>query len=163
MVYIDISRFSEPEEAAIDKVGLTLISLYYSSKYKRCVKCATKYWEKVRKSWRHIILSVWNHCGLFDSYKEFSVLNNLFSGYDLKPFLNPDGDPFERYKLLAKAAEYVFASTQELQSESNSGKSVKTVSFKTYFLKTVKRMRINPSGINTDITSRLLNLCMQKA
>lgn len=64
--------------------------------------------------------------------EELSVLNNLFSGYDLKPFLNPDGDPFERYKLLAKAAEYVFASTQELQSESNSGKSVKTVSFKTY-------------------------------
>ena len=97
--------------------------------------------------------------------EELSVLNNLFSGYDLKPFLNPDGDPFERYKLLAKAAEYVFASTQELQSESNSGKSVKTVSFKTYFLKTVKRMRMafdvcQPSGELGDEESALAQCYM---
>lgn len=50
-----------------------------------------------------------------------------------------------------KAAEYVFISTQELHSESNNGKNVKTVSFKTYFLQTVKRMRAaydicQPSG-----------------
>ena len=97
--------------------------------------------------------------------EELSVLNNLFFGYDLKPFLNPDGDPFERYKLLAKAAEYVFASTQELQSESNSGKSVKTVSFKTYFLKTVKRMRMafdvcQPSGELGDEESALAQCYM---
>ncbi len=97
--------------------------------------------------------------------EELSVLNNLFSGYDLKPFLNPDGDPFERYKLLAKAAEYVFASAQELQSESNSGKSVKTVSFKTYFLKTVKRMRMafdvcQPSGELGDEESALAQCYM---
>lgn len=97
--------------------------------------------------------------------EELSVLNNLFSGYDLKPFLNPDSDPFERYKLLAKAAEYVFASTQELQSESNSGKSVKTVSFKTYFLKTVKRMRMafdvcQPSGELGDEESALAQCYM---
>lgn len=97
--------------------------------------------------------------------EELSVLNNLFSGYDLKTFLNPDGDPFERYKLLAKAAEYVFASTQELQSESNSGKSVKTVSFKTYFLKTVKRMRMafdvcQPSGELGDEESALAQCYM---
>ena len=97
--------------------------------------------------------------------EELSVLNNLFSGYDLKPFLNPDGDPFERYKLLAKAAEYVFASTQELQSESNSGKSVKSVSFKTYFLKTVKRMRMafdvcQPSGELGDEESALAQCYM---
>ena len=83
--------------------------------------------------------------------EELSILKNLFSGYDLMPFLNPDADPAERYKLLAKAAEYVFVSTQELQSESFSGKKVQTVSFKTYFLKTVKRMRAaydicQPSG-----------------
>ena len=83
--------------------------------------------------------------------EEMSVLKDLFVGLDLKPFLNPEGDPFERYKLLAKAAEYVFVSTQELKSTSKDGKSVKTVSFKTYFLKTVKRMRMafdvcQPSG-----------------
>ncbi len=83
--------------------------------------------------------------------EELSILKDLFAGYDLMPFLDPNRDPAERYMLLAKAAEYVFISTQELQSESGSGKSVQKVSFKTYFLKTVKRMRAaydicQPSG-----------------
>lgn len=83
--------------------------------------------------------------------EELEILKNLFVGYDLEPFLNPNGDPAKRYTLLAKAAEYVFISTQELQTESKSGKSVSKVSFKTYFLKTVKRMRsaydiCQPSG-----------------
>lgn len=83
--------------------------------------------------------------------EELVILKDLFSGYDLAPFLEPKGDPVLRYRLLAKAAEYVFVSTQELQTESNGGKSVKKVSFKTYFLKTVKRMRAaydicQPSG-----------------
>lgn len=83
--------------------------------------------------------------------EELSILKDLFSGYDLLPFLDPAGDPIQRYTLLAKAAEYVFASTKELQTESNSGKSVRKVTFKTYFLKTVKRMRTaydicQPSG-----------------
>lgn len=82
---------------------------------------------------------------------ELEILKDLFVGYDLRPFLDPNRDPAERYLLLAKAAEYVFISTQELQSESNNGKNVKTVSFKTYFLQTVKRMRAaydicQPSG-----------------
>jgi type I restriction enzyme R subunit len=77
--------------------------------------------------------------------EELEVLKTLFTDYDLTPFLNPKCDPIERYRLLAKAAEYVFVSTQELNNES--GK----VSFKTYFLKTVKRMRTafdvcQPSG-----------------
>ena len=83
--------------------------------------------------------------------EELKILKDLFSGYDLAPFLDPNGDPALRYRLLAKAAEYVFISTQELQTESKGGKSVKKVSFKTYFLKTVKRMRAaydicQPSG-----------------
>ena len=83
--------------------------------------------------------------------EELSVLKKLFTGYDLKPFLNPDCDPAARYTLLAKAAEYVFASTEELKTEANGGKKVLSVSFKTYFLKTVKRMRsafdiCQPSG-----------------
>lgn len=83
--------------------------------------------------------------------EEMVILKDLFSGYDLTPFLDPSGDPALRYKLLAKAAEYVFISTQELQTEVKGGKSVQKVSFKTYFLKTVKRMRAaydicQPSG-----------------
>ena len=57
----------------------------------------------------------------------------MFIGYDLTPFLNQECDPIDRYKLLAKAAEYVFASTQELQSVGKRG--LQTVSFKTYFFK----------------------------
>ena len=83
--------------------------------------------------------------------EEIEFLKDLFTGYDLAPFLDPNGDPALRYTLLAKAAEYVFISTQELQTQTNGGKSVKKVSFKTYFLKTVKRMRAaydicQPSG-----------------
>lgn len=82
--------------------------------------------------------------------EELEILKRLFTDYDLSPFLNPNCEPIERYKLLAKAAEYVFKSTQELNSENTEGKT-KNVSFKTYFLKTVKRMRLaydicQPSG-----------------
>lgn len=83
--------------------------------------------------------------------EELSILKDLFAGYDLTPFLDPAGDPALRYKLLAKAAEYVFVSTQELQTENQGGKRISKVSFKIYFLKTVKRMRMaydicQPSG-----------------
>ena len=83
--------------------------------------------------------------------EELSILKDLFSGYDLAPFLTPDGDPVERYTLLSKAAEYVFASSEELQTEKRGGKQIAQVSFKTYFLETVKRMRTaydicQPSG-----------------
>jgi len=80
---------------------------------------------------------------------ELGILKQQFAGYDLMPFLNPECDPIERYKLLAKAAEFVFVSTQELNSENR--KDNKKVSFKTYFLNRVKRMRTaydicQPSG-----------------
>lgn len=83
--------------------------------------------------------------------EQLEILKDLFAGYDLTPFLDPGRDPAERYTLLAKAAEYVFASTEELHTEGNGGKNVRKVSFKTYFLKTVKRMRAaydvcQPSG-----------------
>lgn len=92
-----------------------------------------------------------------------SVLKDLFKGYDLAPFLNPEADPVERYRLLAKAAEYVFYSTQELSLEQKSVKN--KVSFKTYFLKTVKRMRTaydicQPSGNLSDEESALAQCFM---
>ena len=79
------------------------------------------------------------------------ILKAMFKGYDLSPFLDPNTDPATRYTLLAKAAEYVFMSTEVLNSTSQDGKKTIKVSFKTYFLKTVKRMRkaydlCQPSG-----------------
>ena len=81
--------------------------------------------------------------------EELEILKRLFASYDLGAFLDPACDPGRRYFLLAKAAEYVFASTEELQVQGKQG--VKSVSFKTYFLQTVKRMRTaydicQPSG-----------------
>ena len=97
--------------------------------------------------------------------EELSILKELFAGYDMRPFLDPAGDPASRYMLLAKAAEYVFISTQELQIGSGDGKSVKKVSFKTYFLKTVKRMRAahdicQPSGELSEEESALAQCFM---
>ena len=97
--------------------------------------------------------------------EHLEVLKDIFAGYDLKPFLDPNGEPVMRYTLLAKAAEYVFASTQELSTESNGGKSVQKVSFKTYFLKTVKRMRAaydicQPSGELSEEESALAQCFM---
>ena len=83
--------------------------------------------------------------------EQLAILKMLFRGYDLAPFLNIDTDPAIRYKLLSKAAEHVFASVEMLNSESKDGKKTKKVSFKTYFLQLVKRMRkaydlCQPSG-----------------
>ncbi len=83
--------------------------------------------------------------------EEMEILKNLFIGYELAHFLDPKADPAVRYKLLSKAAEFVFASTEELQMEANDGKKVSKVSFRKYFLETVRRMRAaydicQPSG-----------------
>lgn len=97
--------------------------------------------------------------------EELAVLKSLFDDYDLKPFLNPECDPVERYKLLAKAAEFVFSSTQELNTVTTNGRSVQKVSFKTYFLKTVRRMRAafdicQPSGELSEEESALAQCFM---
>ena len=83
--------------------------------------------------------------------EQLVILKSLFKDYDLTPFLNVNTDPATRYMLLAKVAEYVFACTETLNSESKDGKKTKKVSFKTYFLQLVKRMRkaydlCQPSG-----------------
>ena len=96
---------------------------------------------------------------------ELQILQNLFTGYDLTPFLNPEGDPVERYTLLAKAAEFVFAATQEMNIETDGGKGIRQVSFKTYLLKTVKRMRqaydiCQPSGELSEEESALAQCFM---
>lgn len=97
--------------------------------------------------------------------EQLEILIDLFGNYDLAPFLNPETEPAERYKLLARAAEYVFASTQNMYSESLGGKQTKKVSFKTYFLKVVKRMRgaydiAQPSGVLREDESALAQCFM---
>ena len=95
--------------------------------------------------------------------EELEVLKDTFTGYNLTPFLRTDCDPVERYKLLAKAAEFVFTSTEKLNSVGKGG--VQKVSFKTYFLQTVKRMRkaydiCQPSGVLGEEESALAQCFM---
>lgn len=97
--------------------------------------------------------------------EELYILKTLFHNYDLTPFINPDTDPAERYRLLSKAAEYVFVSTEKMKAESDEGKKVQEVSFKTYFLKTVQRMRAaynicQPSGELSEEESTLAQCFM---
>lgn len=81
--------------------------------------------------------------------EQLEILKELFNGYNLQPFLDVNCEPTLRYRLLAKAAEYVFVKSGVYNfAEAN---KVSSVSFKTYFLKTVKRMRLayeicQPSG-----------------
>jgi len=80
---------------------------------------------------------------------ELAIIKDLFIGYDLTPFIDVNCDSTQRYILLSNAAEYVFTITNELNLETNG--NTQRVSFKTYFLKTVKRMRAafdicQPSG-----------------
>ena len=81
--------------------------------------------------------------------EELEILKNLFHDYDLAPFLDPECNPIIRYQLLAKAAEFVFVSTEIMKLETEKGTNA--VPFKKYFLETVKRMRTafdicQPSG-----------------
>lgn len=97
--------------------------------------------------------------------EELYILKTLFRNYDLSPFINPETDPAERYRLLSKAAEYVFVSTEKMKTESDEGKKVQEVSFKTYFLKTVRRMRAaynicQPSGELSEEESALAQCFM---
>ena len=100
---------------------------------------------------------------IFREYME--ILKVLFKGYDLTPFLNVETDPATRYTLLAKAAEYVFSSNESFNSVNKDGKKTKKVSFKTYFLQNVKRMRkaydlCQPSGELSEEESALAQCFM---
>ena len=83
--------------------------------------------------------------------EQLAILKDVFKSYDLSPFLNTDTDPAIRYEQLARAAEYVFVSTQLMNILSGDGKKSTKVTFKSYFLQLVKRMRLaydicQPSG-----------------
>jgi len=96
---------------------------------------------------------------------ELAILNTLFNNYDLEPFINPKYNSAKRYELLAKAAEHVFKSVDELHIESNNENGSYKVSFKTYFLKTVTKMRAAfeicfPSGELDDEESALAQCYM---
>ena len=96
------------------------------------------------------------------------ILKDLFKGFDIKPFLNPDTPPAQRYILLAKAAEFVLKTNTILNTTGKDGKTVRKVPFKDYFLQVVKRMRsaydiCQPSGVLSDEESALAQCFMAVA
>lgn len=100
--------------------------------------------------------------------EQLNTLKSLFVDFDLSPFLNPNEDPANRYMMLAKAAEYVFASDENMNMVSDDGKKVNKVSFKTYFLRITRRMRsaydiCQPSGELSDNESALAQCFMAVA
>ena len=83
--------------------------------------------------------------------ENLEIIKSLFKEFDLSPFIDVNTTDIQRYKLLNLAAEYVYKSTEELNLENKGTKAAKKVSFKTYFLKIVKRLRAaydicQPSG-----------------
>ena len=83
--------------------------------------------------------------------EQLEILKNLFKDYDLSPFIDVNCEPTRRYELLSRTAEQVFVSSQTLNIVGENQVNSIRVSFKTYFLKMVTRMRraydiCQPSG-----------------
>ena len=83
--------------------------------------------------------------------EELEILKGYLSEFDLSSFIDPNTAPEKRYILLDEAASFVFNSTKQLHMQADGGKRVDTVTFRTYFLRTVKFMRAaydicQPSG-----------------
>ena len=100
--------------------------------------------------------------------EQLIILRNMFTGYDLSPFLDSSVDPVKRYALLLKAAEYVFASHEKFSVNTNGGKGVKSVMFREYFTAHVRILRAaydicQPSGILDDADSYLAQCFMAVA
>lgn len=73
---------------------------------------------------------------------ELDLLKQLFVGFDISPFTNPDAKPLERLECLSAAADYVITITQRLNIAPAKGTcKPKSVDAKTFFLAHVKRLR----------------------
>ena len=74
---------------------------------------------------------------------ELEILKNLFVGFDISPFTNPDTKPLERLECLSSAADYIITLNQKLNVGPDKGKGKpKLVQAKTFFLAHVKRLRV---------------------
>lgn len=79
------------------------------------------------------------------------ALKEQFETKDIDEFMNPEISDIDRYTLLAKTSEKIFASTKMLNMESNKGKKVIKVPFVKYFIAYTDRMKkaysiCQPSG-----------------
>lgn len=103
---------------------------------------------------------------VFREYLE--IIKKLFRKFDLSSFYKAGLSDAERYILLAKAAEYVFSSNEELKLENSNKKGPVKVVFMKYFLQMVKRMKsaydiCQPSGVLGDEEEALAQSLMAVA
>lgn len=85
---------------------------------------------------------------------ELKIIKDIFVGFDITPFTDPNATPLERLECLSTAADYIITLNQQLQL-SNGKDKPKTVSAKTFFLAHVKRLRTaydicQPSNVLTN-------------
>ena len=73
---------------------------------------------------------------------ELMLLREVFSGFDITPFIDADAKPLERLECLSAAADYVMGMTQWFNVVTTEGVKPKTVSAKTFFLAHTKRLRL---------------------
>lgn len=71
---------------------------------------------------------------------ELELINQLFVGFDLKPFIDKNSKPLDRLECLGKASEHVLT-LSKMYNVAKEGKKPKKVDAKTFFLAHIKRLK----------------------
>lgn len=71
---------------------------------------------------------------------ELKLINQLFVGFNLKPFIDKNSKPLDRLECLGKASEHVLT-LSKMYNVAKEGKKPKKVDAKTFFLAHIKRLK----------------------
>lgn len=71
---------------------------------------------------------------------ELELINQLFVGFNLKPFVDKNSKPLDRLECLGKASEHILT-LSKMYNVAKEGKKPKKVDAKTFFLAHVKRLK----------------------
>ena len=85
---------------------------------------------------------------------ELKLISDVFTDFDIKPFIESNTTPLERLECLSSAANYIITVTKQLNLNSGKGKP-KKVGVKTFFMTHVRRLRTaydicQPSNVLSD-------------
>ena len=71
---------------------------------------------------------------------ELELINQLFVGFNLKPFIDKNSKPLDRLECLGKASEHILT-LSKMYNVAKEGKKPKKVDAKTFFLAHIKRLK----------------------
>lgn len=71
---------------------------------------------------------------------ELELINQLFVGFNLKPFIDKNSKPLDRLECLGKASEHILT-LSKMYNVAKEGRTPKKVDAKTFFLAHVKRLK----------------------